>query len=775
MLPPESKKFLPNKAASETTLDHAAMPHAGRAAEPMAGPSLPPAALSAAPSLSAIMHAFRRKWTIAIPVALVGALLAMAVTWLLVPGQYTSVIVFRILSRPPQGSLDGEEVFANVQKAQVALMKSHDILSEAISRSRAAELYGQTFNVPALQKQLLTSFTEGPEVMNVQFSGDHPEAVAALLAALGEVYPQKVAAIDEERVKGRIGQLRRRLVFEPDGAPGRQPTLVEQLRDKRIEVRQAEKKAGLFDVETLARKLDNAIVQLQGAQHDLRQKRLARDGMEGEVLSLERRLDKPVLPQVSEAVADEASRSELDYQDIMKDIADKKKKIDQYRKYGNLNDPEVLRSMRVLRDQLVNRQQERTDYLEVAKNKVARRLMIQSTEQAKKDIIDLKDKIELAKKQEVSLDAEVRRCTVEVDLFRNGGPKAPPEVETLRDQVMMLEKEQTRVGEELAGLQGSLPMQSRVIRHAEAFVPTERDFSRSIKFSLASGFGFFAFLLVGVCLLEAKSRRVCASNDVLHGLGMRVLGILPRLPSAARGKSAGPVVNTSDPAAEGEPSGPPLSLMSSQLALTDAVDAVRTILLHAPNTDGARVVMITSAAGGEGKTTLAAHLAASLSRAWRKTLLIDGDLRKPAQHTQFEQPLEPGFSEALRGEIELEDAVKPTSIGRLWLMPAGHVDGHALEALSQEAVGGFFDRLKQQYDFIILDTSPVLPVPDALVLGRQADVVLLSVMKDVSRLPNIYGAQQRLEALDIHVLGAVVLGEKTETYGRPVSYPRNGA
>jgi capsular exopolysaccharide synthesis family protein len=774
MLPPDSKKHLSGKAASETTLDHSAHSHAGRAAVELAGPPVPPAVLSAAPSLSTIGHAFRRKWPVAVPVALLGAFVAAVVACLLVPGQYTSVVVFRVLTRPPQGSLEGEENFVNVQKAQVALLKSHEVLTEAIQKSRATELYGVNFSVRSLQKQLVAVFNEGPEVLSVSLSEDNPEAAAALLAALGEVYPQRVAATEETRIKARIAQLRRRLVFDPDTSPGRQPTLAEQLRDKRIELRQAEQKAGLYDAETLTRKHENANAALQNAKRDLRDRRLQRDALEGEVFALENRLDKPTLPLVSEAEAEDASRNELDYQDLMKDISEKRKKIDLIRKVGNLNDPMVRKGLRVLRDELAKREQERADYLEVAKKKVARRLMAQGIEKTRKDVSELKDKIEQYKKQEASLEAEVRRCTIEVELFRAGGPKAPPEIEALRDQVQMLEKEQTRIGEELAGLQGSLPIQPRVIRHSDSFVPTERDFNRTIKVSLASSVGIFGLLLVGVCLLEARGRRVCTSDEVLHGLGLRVLGILPRVPSSAGRKAVGPMPAAPTPTAGGEPGSAPLTLTTTQLAVTDAVDAVRTILLHSPTVDGARVVMITSAAGGEGKTTLAGHLAASLSRAWRKTLLIDGDLRNPGQHGQFDQPLDPGFSELLRGEIEIEDAVKPTRLSRLWLMPAGKVDGHALEALAQEGVGGVFDRLKQEYDFIVLDTSPVLPVPDALVLGKQADVVMLSVMKDVSRLPNVYGAQQRLESLDIHVLGAVVIGEKTETYGRPVSYPRAG-
>jgi succinoglycan biosynthesis transport protein ExoP len=103
-------------------------------------------------------------------------------------------------------------------------------------------------------------------------------------------------------------------------------------------------------------------------------------------------------------------------------------------------------------------------------------------------------------------------------------------------------------------------------------------------------------------------------------------------------------------------------------------------------------------------------------------------------------------------------------------MPAGSVDGHALQALTQDGVAEVFERLKEQFDFIIIDTSPVIPVPDALVLGQQADVVILSLMKDVSRMPAVYQAQQSLEDLGIRVLGAVMIGEKTETYGKAVPY-----
>jgi capsular exopolysaccharide synthesis family protein len=187
------------------------------------------------------------------------------------------------------------------------------------------------------------------------------------------------------------------------------------------------------------------------------------------------------------------------------------------------------------------------------------------------------------------------------------------------------------------------------------------------------------------------------------------------------------------------------------------------LLLHAARTESLQVVMVTSALPGEGKTSLASQLATSLARAWRKTLLVDGDLRKPGAHALFDLPQEPGLCEVLRGEVQAADAIKPTALSRLWLMPAGNWDNHAVQALAQESVRAMFSQLKEHYDFIIVDSAPVLPVADSLLLGQNVDAVIFSLLRDVSRLPTVYSAQQRLNNLGIRILGAVVLGDNNNT------------
>jgi capsular exopolysaccharide synthesis family protein len=181
--------------------------------------------------------------------------------------------------------------------------------------------------------------------------------------------------------------------------------------------------------------------------------------------------------------------------------------------------------------------------------------------------------------------------------------------------------------------------------------------------------------------------------------------------------------------------------------------------------------MVTSALSGEGKTSLAGHLAVSLARAGRRTLLIDGDMRKPTLHRLVNLPSDVGLTDLLEGDDALGHAVRATQVSGLWLLPAGVQKGRGTQALSHDGrVRQMFERFRAEFDIVLLDTSPVLLVTDPLLLGEHADAVLLSLLRDVSRLPTVYLACQRLADMGIRVLGGVVNGIAGEFYGPPYEY-----
>jgi capsular exopolysaccharide synthesis family protein len=579
-----------------------------------------------------------------------------------------------------------------------------------------------------------------------------------VLNTLGVIYPRVVQKQDQDRANKRIQQLRRRLWGDDDRAsreaPGRDG-LNGHLRELRSTLAIEQTKAGVDDPATATLKFSALVGKEAAVQKELRDLGLKKILTRGKLDAVQNSLDGSVKNPVSAAEINEELKDDRDskaLQDQLERLEARKRRLPRvYQRGQQLNEllQEVNESIAAVQSRLERlRETARAN----ADRKRRNRWQIEAR--------DLSTELQLLDAQEKKVLAEHRRLKSEMDSFRNNGPKTTPEVEALRDKVKQVEKEIEAVGQAVVALEAAQPVLPRVVVHTPAVVPTEKDLSRPIKFSLLTSVGMFVLVLTGLCLLEFRTRRVYSAGDVTEGLGLKVIGTLPTLPGAAR----------STPAALQSPAG-----QENLAGMTDAIDSIRTVLLHSPRLDGARVIMVASATSGEGKTTLASHLAASLARAWRKTLLIDCDLRKPAMHTQFDLPLDPGFCEALRGEIDFDDIVKPTQLSRLWMISAGKCDGHALQALAQEGVAGVFERLKEQFDFIVIDTSPVLPVTDPLLLGKHADAVLLTVMRDVSRIPAVYAAQKRLEALSIRVVGAVVIGEKVELYGKPIPYPRENA
>jgi capsular exopolysaccharide synthesis family protein len=728
-------------------------PSAGKAAEPgpvtafPAAPNPAPAA-GAPPSLGALARALRRCWGRALALALAAAALAVGGTLAAVPPQYSASVLLHL--SPPRG--EGEPDFVNFQRTQSALVKSYSVLHAAPERPEVAglrEVRAHADPVGWLQKNLVTDDTLGPEVLRVTLNGDNAEETALLLNEVAKAYLAENARKDAERARARIKQLQENYGHAADA-----------LRQKRLKLRARKLELGVEGPETVKARQGSALSQVAAAQ--ARRLALGLDLKLAEVeLAAEKdRAASPPVPTLTDAQVDEELRKGPLGSRQLSELALAQQRIQQTLA---VTTPEAREEQ--LKGPLARRAAI-LQSLEAQRAEVRVRLEAKPKAKARADVRDniarLENRAQLYKVQQAALDAEVKRLEAQAEQARaaaRGPDKPTSELDALRDDVAQTELVLKKVGDELGTLQAESPGEPRVTLLEEAVPPVSKKMDRQAKLAGVAGAGLFACVLVGVALLETRSRRAHAAEDVAGGLALGVMGTLPALPPAAR--NAVPV--------PGDMPGD-----AAQGAMTEAIDAIRTVLLHSPQGEAPRVILVTSALGGEGKTTLATHLAASLARAWRKTLLIDCDLRNPGAHRPFDLAVEPGVSEALRGEVEFEDAVRPTLVSRLWLLPAGKFDSHAVQALAQDGVRNVFERLKEEYDFLVLDTSPVLPVADALLVAQHADAALFAVLRGVSRIPAVGAAHQRLAALGVRVLGAVMLGERPQTYGVPVPYPRKG-
>jgi capsular exopolysaccharide synthesis family protein len=174
-----------------------------------------------------------------------------------------------------------------------------------------------------------------------------------------------------------------------------------------------------------------------------------------------------------------------------------------------------------------------------------------------------------------------------------------------------------------------------------------------------------------------------------------------------------------------------------------------------------KVVAVTSAIAGEGKTTACAHLASQLVMAGRKrVLLIDADLRKSDLAKGMDIPRFPGLSEFLTGRMALSEVLKNSSLPGLYVIPGGRRVDNGAELLAGDKFRSFLEEVRSHFDVVLLDSPPILPVADTLSLRDQVDGFLFLYRTGLTPHPMM---RQALEEVgEEKVLGVVLNGVKPQ-------------
>jgi succinoglycan biosynthesis transport protein ExoP len=185
-----------------------------------------------------------------------------------------------------------------------------------------------------------------------------------------------------------------------------------------------------------------------------------------------------------------------------------------------------------------------------------------------------------------------------------------------------------------------------------------------------------------------------------------------------------------------------------------------SILFSGANGNQPRVLVLTSAAPGEGKTTVASNLAIAISEIRLKVLVIDGDMRKPRLHTVFDVDNQRGLSTLLSerplAESALEGVIQQSSIPGLFVLPSGPETPAAANLLHSANLAELLARFRKEFDMIVIDTPPMLQMPDARVIGRLADGVILVARAGVTTRDAALAARQRFAEDRIRVLGTIL-------------------
>lgn len=295
-------------------------------------------------------------------------------------------------------------------------------------------------------------------------------------------------------------------------------------------------------------------------------------------------------------------------------------------------------------------------------------------------------------------------------------------------EALLQRTQETGVSEELKT--GNI----RVVDRAETPTgPVSPNILTSLLIALLGGLT----LAVGLAFsLEYADDRIKNPDEMKKHLGLPFLGMVPTLSE--------------------KPTTPLIGNGRVSNMFTESFRSIRTNVLFSSTDEGGRLVVVTSSAPSEGKTVVSANLAVALAHAGHRVLMLDADMRKPRAHEMFAAPAAPGLSNLLVGDAKASEVIQETSTPGLWLMPAGTLPPNPAELLGSKRFKEFAAFLLQHFDWLIVDTPPVMAVTDAALAANLAHGVLFVVGAEMTSRRVASRAVEQLELGQAKFLGAVL-------------------
>lgn len=202
----------------------------------------------------------------------------------------------------------------------------------------------------------------------------------------------------------------------------------------------------------------------------------------------------------------------------------------------------------------------------------------------------------------------------------------------------------------------------------------------------------------------------------------------------------------------------------------EAYRVIRTGIQFAQAGKELQTIALTSCTPNEGKSTTIANLAVVLTQAGKSVLLIDCDMRNPTVHKNFNLSNKVGLSSCISMGTALSDAVQKTSIEGLYALTGGVIPPNPSELLGSEQMKNVLQRAKEQYDYVLIDTPPVMPVTDALIVGRFVDGMILVIASAEIKVEMARDVKNQLVNAGANILGVVLNKVRSEHHGYGYGY-----
>jgi succinoglycan biosynthesis transport protein ExoP len=698
-----------------------------------------------------LVNCLRRRWLLATLMGLLMAAATAAMLMWLFPetSRVTSYLEVEAQDTNPfdeDQRMQSPQEIARQAAAHLALIRSPMVLQKALESPKVRDLVAaqnhEGEEVLWLLDELKVSFAVDSPILEVRYEGDEkPDEMKIIIDAVVQSYKDNVLLTDATTQSTTREAL---------------ATVLAQVKEE-LE-RKLEELRNMADVEGSAANPEFEMAQLE-RDINLYQTQLIRIGQD--LVNIDVLKELALNSARSQGALDSAVTATVDadptlalYQEQLFAIQQQMQALQGASRNGQ------SAQLRQLQSAYAQTEAQMDGYRQAAEKAARERLEKIPNEELRAAIAEYQVRYDALMKEKADTEEKLQTARDRVEELAVGNPEVAmlqAEIESKQELVSTLD---LRIQEWIVMKQQELitrkpgeEIEYGKVRVVQKAVATE-EINKYERWAIAGigGLGALALTCYTVALIEFRRRRLNGPNDVEEGLGIRVLGVLPR---------------TTLKQLSGN------SLVAAQVA--EAIDSVRAAIMHDSTKRARQVVLVTSPATMEGSTTVAASLALSLARAGRRTLLVDGDVRAPALHRLFGMAQDDGLCEVLRSEIDLADAIHPTSSEGLYLLTAGVCDMDAIYALATDQPQAIFEKLRDQFDFIVIDAPPVLGISDALSLGNYVDGAVLTVLRDHSEIRRIHQASEALRSMGVRLIGCVVNGMPVKADRRVVRLHQAGS
>jgi capsular exopolysaccharide synthesis family protein len=704
--------------------------------------------------------------------------LAAYLIYALVEPTYEAVSLLRaepttleIYNGPLHGNPNMGEVRPYLQ-TQVQLMKSNKVLEPALSRSEISRLkMVRAWQDPKadLRDQLQVKIVDNTYVIQVALSSRDANEAAEIVNAVVDAYLEEHAVFQRsanKALKQTLDGERAKLESQIAATKEKLEALVKQ-GNVSVQSQMVINKDGRDDergssfVQVAEGSYANLAGELMKIDLQLLDKQAERDTAAAQYAMAQQaatsegeQRTRLQAAQLEDRIKEEF-RKDPDVQPLIEQINEAREVLERNQDLArNTGDPAVGAARR----QVIKLSKQWEELWRQKHDEIAKRLQTGGEDQRPEAFLDRLKKVEADLAQLVQKRAKMREMIGSLKVQNTERNSDQLEAQLLQQDLSQLRNHHVVIKSKLAQIDFEMGQETyRIVRQDKADVPKAPSNNKRIKYMAMAPVGVLGLMLGLFLLLEIKAERV-ADPDALSTRVQSEVYALPPLPTTRA------IRKRAD------------TDMDDQIEqFIQRLDHLRFAVCGNPaELEKGRCVLITSAIGGEGKTTLAAQLAARCGNAGMSTLLIDADLRRTGLCSLLDIPEGPGLSDALlNDEPAPTELVVPVQGGTFHLLPAGTPIPDTSRILQNRKLGLLIAQFRQLYDLVIIDSPPVLPVPDALVLGRWVDGAVLAVRYDISRFPQVERARRQLDGAGIAVLGTVINGMKNSDsyYGR-YSYGR---